>query len=161
MHLCRVSTNLNTCESSNVYAEARLLHSLPHCNTLQHTAAHCSTQQRRRCADALVQHIATHCRILQHAATQCNTLHWQRRAADEFFSACKRVCTSQLRVAVQEGLEDEVQELVEQGGLTFPLSFSFCLLSFFLFLFLCLFLFLSLPVSLSLGPFLSPSQKVL
>jgi len=52
----------------NIQAAAQGLAALrcnTHCNnTLQHTAAHCST----------LQHTATHCNTLQHTATRCNTL---------------------------------------------------------------------------------------
>ena len=42
-----------------------LQHTATHCsNTLQHTATHCNT----------LQHTATHCNTLQHTATHCSTL---------------------------------------------------------------------------------------
>jgi len=45
-----------------------------HCNTLQHTATHCSTLQRAVTHCNTLQHTATHCSTLQRAVTHCNTL---------------------------------------------------------------------------------------
>ena len=46
-----------------------VLHTATHCSTLQHTATHTLTLEGK-----VVQHTATRCNTLQHAATRCNTL---------------------------------------------------------------------------------------
>jgi len=47
--------------------------SVPHCSTLQHTAAHCSTLQRTAAHYSSLQHTAAHCSTLQLTAAHCST----------------------------------------------------------------------------------------
>jgi len=44
------------------------------CNTLRHTATHCSLQQLYNDTATKPQHAATRCNALQHTTTQCNAL---------------------------------------------------------------------------------------
>ena len=51
--------------------------SVPHCNTLQHTATHCNTLRHTpQCSGPMwMHHCNIHCNTLQHSATHCITLH--------------------------------------------------------------------------------------
>jgi len=51
-----------------------LQHTATHRNTVQHTAAHCSSLQHTATHFSTLRHTATHCSTLQHAATHCGTL---------------------------------------------------------------------------------------
>jgi len=59
---------------------ASLLNTMPEdsgglqCNTLQHTATHCSAPQHNATQCNTMQHNATHCNTMQRTATQCNAL---------------------------------------------------------------------------------------
>jgi len=77
--LQRVAAHCNTLQCGtyvmdpffNKSTKDTLQHTAAHCSTLQHTAAHCST----------LQHTAAHCSTLQHTAAHCSTLQcgtWDR-----------------------------------------------------------------------------------
>jgi len=45
-----------------------------YCNTLQHTATHCSKSTENECVCASYLTVSIHCNTLQHTTTHCNTL---------------------------------------------------------------------------------------